>query len=102
VSEAIVRPSGRVYRPRKVTAEFTVDGDGIEDGVMVCGTHDIERARQLAEDHVTRWDAGMAPADPVTGWWRLGYQSSRLVWIPDEEKGRAAVQFTRIEEKTNA
>lgn len=96
--EVLVRPDGRRYRPVKVTAEFTVGGDGMEEGVMVCGTHDIARARALAEPYVSRWDAGMAPASPVTGWWRLGYSAGRMVWLPDEVKGRAAVWFTEIVE----
>ncbi|HEV2779093.1 MAG TPA: hypothetical protein VGX25_06780 [Actinophytocola sp.] len=96
VLEPITRPNGKVYRPRKVDV-YPVDGDGWSEwdqpGVVVLGTHDIERARPLALRAVDFFHGVQYAVKPRTGWWRLGYQAGELRWIHDDVHGRAGVMF---------
>lgn len=95
----IERPDGRPYRPRKVAAYPVTDGDEMTSGVMVLGTHDIERARPLADSCAAAWaDAGCTAGAPEAGWFRLGYESGRLTWLRDAVRGRAGVWFREITE----
>jgi hypothetical protein len=97
----VTRPDGRVYRPRKVIAYPVADADEMTSGVMVLGTHDIERARVLADQCAAAWaDGGYVAAEPVTGWFREGYESGRPMWLQDETRGRAGVWFREITERT--
>lgn len=97
--EEIARPDGRLYRPRKVTAAPVFDGDEIESGVIVFGTHDIGRAQPLA-DQVAMSAAGSSfrAARPVTVWWRDGFEGGRRNWVDDPVKGRAGVWFRELAE----
>jgi hypothetical protein len=97
--EVIVRPNGKPYRPRKVTARPVADADEMASGVMVLGTHDIERARKLANECAADWvDGGHVATEPETGWFREGYASGRPMWLRDEVHGRAGVWFREIVE----
>jgi hypothetical protein len=93
------RPDGRLYRPRKLSAEG-VEEDGILSGVLVFGTHDPEIARPLA-DELAAQQAGRSyrALDPVSGWWRGGIAGGERCWVGDEKSGRAAVLFQRIDEE---
>lgn len=95
-SEAIKRPNGKTYRPRRVLA-YPVGEDG--EGVVVLGTHDLARAQALA-DEVARSVAGsgFVAADPWRGWWRDGFECGERRWVSDEERGRAGVLFREIVE----
>lgn len=97
----VTRPDGRVYRPRKIIAYPVADADEMTSGVMVLGTHDTERARVLADRCAAAWvDGGYVAAEPETGWFREGYEAGRLMWLRDEEKGRAGVWWRSIVERT--
>jgi hypothetical protein len=97
--DTVTRPDGRTYRSRKVIAYAVVDGDEFLCGVTVLGTHDAAQAKPLADSYAT-WQlgAGYAAADPVTGWWRLGFETGGLRWLDDPVKGRAGVWFRRVVE----
>jgi len=99
-TETLTRPNGRTYRPHKVTASFLYDENEAEAGVMVLGTHDVARAQRLANDLVKSWDSGYVAVDPVTSWYRDGFEGGRRRWIHDAEHGRAGVCFGEIVEAT--
>jgi hypothetical protein len=102
VLTAIRRPDGRLYQPRKVIAWPLAGDDEVTSGVMVLGTHDIERARKLADEALADWtDGGCTAAGPETGWFREGYESGRRVWVRDNVRGRAGVLFRRLAESGN-
>ena len=95
----IERPSGKVYRPRKVIAHAVADEDGLTSGVMVLGTHDIERAQKLADECAAAWvESGYVAISPECGWFREGFEAGELRWLRDEERGRAGVCFRDIVE----
>jgi hypothetical protein len=97
MSEVISRPDGRIYKSRKVIAHLVTDEDEVPSGVMVLGTHDIGRARPLACSLVAEFvDSRDVPADPVTGWWRDGFEGGRRCWVNDSQGGRAGVWFREI------
>jgi hypothetical protein len=97
---SVMRPDGRLYRPRKLTAEGVDTDDGNLSGVLVFGTHDPETARPLADEFAVQ-QAGQSyrALDPVPGWWRSGFAGGEQCWIGDEKSGRAAVLFQRIDEE---
>lgn len=95
---AIQRPDGRWYRPRKIEAVFTYDDDQIESGVIVFGTHDINRARRLADRLVMRYDAHLVAVDPVPCWIYRSISCGSIYLYPDDKLGRAAVQFSELVE----
>ncbi len=96
----IERPDGRLYRPRKVAA-YSWENDtvhGWSGGAVVLGTHDVERARVLADRCVKSWYGNVLSAvEPEVGWYRLGYEYGEQVWAEDERRGRAGVWFTAKE-----
>jgi hypothetical protein len=94
----IERPDGRLYRPRKIVAAIwdNEEANGRYDdyGVFVFGTHDVERARPLAEQAIKHFfDADLVPTEPECRWVRLGYHNGEQAYIDDPVRGRAAVQF---------
>lgn len=87
---AIVRPNGRVYRPRN--APWAVQVSDIEDSdayVLVFGTHDIEAARAIAQPAAAAY-----LIDAHTGWQRLAMRHGDQVYVDDEVRGAACVIFT--------
>jgi len=97
--EPITRPNGKTYRPRKVVAHrWENDDDWYEGcGVLVLGTHDIERARKLATECCEYWFSMPYAVKPQPGWYRLGYAGASTgdpTWLHDEVRGRAGVMFT--------
>lgn len=100
--DTITRPNGRPYRPRKVVAWPVADADEMTSGVMVLGTHDVERARPLADECAAAWvDGGYVAAEPEVGWFREGYEAGRPMWLRDEVRGRAGVWFREIVESAS-
>ena len=96
--KSIMRPNGRPYRPRKLTAH-PVTGYDEEDRVVVFGTHDPAVAQPLADRCVARFiDSGYRAADPVLVWWRDGMDGGRRRWVTDEIGGRAGVWFRELVE----
>lgn len=97
--EPVMRPNGKPYRPRKVVAhrwDNNDDGPGHRHGVIVLGTHDIDRARALAQEALDWWhgeDASYATR-PEVDWFRNGMQGGGRVWVRDEVHGAAGVLFT--------
>lgn len=95
------RPNGKWYWPRKVNGNAVCDENDNLVAVLVLGTHDVERARPLAEDCARAWtdDDGTA-ASPGAGWWRDGMRDSRRWWEYDEIRGRAGVWFEVVESES--
>lgn len=97
--DAITRPNGKPYRPRKIVVEPWEDHWDDRSGAVVFGTHDVEAARVIAAEEITsRWGMPYA-VDARVGWWRSGYEGSQgeLSWVYDEVRGRAGVFFTASE-----
>jgi hypothetical protein len=98
--ELITRPNGRPYRPRKVTAHALADDDDFLSGVLVTGTHDRNRALELARVLVGReLGSGYEPVYSGGGWWRDGMEGGERRWVADDERGQAGVLFGKIEER---
>jgi hypothetical protein len=94
----VQRRDGRWYVPRKLTAEGVTEDEELT-GVMVLGTHNREAAQPLADAFVTaQIGGGHRAVYSGGGWWRDGMEHGERRWIGDEDKGRAAVLFGRIEE----
>lgn len=98
--EPIVRPNGKLYRPRKIVV-FVVGEE--DEGVLVLGTHDEQRAQVLA-DQMAAYVAGadFVAASPETGWYRDGFECGERRWVSDEERGRPGVYFREIVETVPA
>jgi hypothetical protein len=99
----ITRPNGKPYRPRKVIAYGVYDANECPVGVVVFGTHDVDRALALADLFVKcdLLDAGYAPAEPSCVWWSDGFEGGARHWITDPEHGRAGVWFREIVEASH-
>lgn len=92
--EPVTRPNGKLYRPLKINGHAVTDEYDDVIAVLVLGTHDIEKARPLAEHCVRQWvDSSYTAVDPHTGWWRDGFQYGQRWWVDDEIRGRAGVRF---------
>ena len=87
----IVRPNGRTYRPRKIIAYAWAGYD--DYGVIVFGTHDVERAEPLALDACRSWFGASGVTAPRNVWFRDGRVNGERCWFPDEERGRPGVMF---------
>lgn len=96
--EAIVRPNGKLYRPRSIRYQ-PWDNDNHYDGlcgVIVLGTHDVDRAKALAEEGCQHW-YGLHADRPDIDWFRLTYVGGELVWTRDAERGAAGIKFTAVD-----
>lgn len=94
---SIVRPNGKVYRPRKIAVEpWDNDTWGRDEscGVVVYGTHDEALAQKLADEEIKRrWDSDWVGINEGRGWFRAAYRYGDLVIVDDEVRGRAGVYF---------
>lgn len=98
---SIVRPDGRIYRPRKIAAHLVETTD--DYAVVVTGTHDVERARDLANILVAaEIGATYRAAAPELAWLRDGMADGERAWIPDVRRGAAVVYFRQIDEVSHA
>lgn len=91
---AILRPNGKVYRPRKLVAYAFEDDHAGESGVVVLGTHDPVRAHALAERVARSWYGTEYVVEPVQVWWHDGIENGDRRWMHDPVRGRAGVCFT--------
>lgn len=69
-----------------------------EHGAVVLGTHDVERARVLAERACASWYGTAHAVCAEVGWFRDGYEGGRRCWIRDEVRGRPGVWFAASDE----
>ena len=97
----LVRPNGRIYRPRKVVGYAWENPDDLSSdfisGVIVLGTHDVERARTLACSLGRYWFGLDHAIRPHVGWFRDGFEYGVRCWVDDPVTGRAGVMFTASE-----
>lgn len=66
--EAMVRPNGKLYRPRKPPEVVTFHDYHECTGVAVLRTLDVQTAVELAADQIAEFD--LDPANAGTDWWR--------------------------------
>jgi len=92
----IVRPNGKLYRPRKLRVVFyeLPSEDEVYSQTIVLGTHDVELARSVARyggilHYLTQ---------PHIGWMRLGYDRGEQLWLHDDVRGAACVIFNESDD----
>lgn len=94
--EPIVRPNGKVYRPRKIRAIYCENEYGGRDDVFVLGTHDVTAALDTASREAS-FHFGGAPsvidAFGEIGWFREAIERGERVIRDDEIRGAAGVRF---------
>jgi hypothetical protein len=89
----VTRPNGKVYRPRKQPhAEACKDNYYGEPGVIVVGTHDVDRAERLA-NAVGGLDEPAFLYPRKREWRRDGMHCGQREWVFDEEHGVPCVVF---------
>jgi hypothetical protein len=98
----ILRPNGKVYRARAAVRAHSWENldtfSGDEQGLLVLGTHDLERAQNFANEMVAYWYGSNFPATLLSqGWFRLGYQYGDIRWVADELTGRPGFSFQTAE-----
>ena len=90
----IVRPNGKVWRPRKPLRFTEFSTNDYETGFVVFGTHDVEEALNLLGIYFS--DYGLDPEQAEVTWWRSvpwsdgGFDYS---FITDPERGTPCVVF---------
>jgi hypothetical protein len=93
---AIIRPNGKVYRPRKIRAIYCENQYGRRDDVFVLGTHDLSGALEFAAGEA-RYRIGhsefLMDALGEIGWWRESIDRGERVVIRDDVRGAAGVRF---------
>jgi hypothetical protein len=91
----VTRPNGRIYRPRKPPRGLPVVNyrDDVE-WIYIIGTHDVERARSLAEQIATRdgYELDSTRA-PERSWQRLAMRNGDQMYVPDEVHGAPTIIF---------
>lgn len=97
MTEQIIRPNGKVYRPRKAPSAITLDDhDGMTAFVVVFRTHDIERATELAQPLLDEYLDYRGQITPDLVWLRerpdRDYMGGR-VWADDPVRGIPCVQW---------
>ncbi len=90
----VVRPNGKVYRPRNRPRAVRVEVEDwrsdYSEVVTVLGTHDVERARALA----LRLASDVSER-PLWGeqWYRLAIRNGDRVYVQDEVRGAPGLDF---------
>ena len=98
----ITRPNGKSYRPRKIVAHCIGHEDEDVTGVVVFGTHDVTRAKPLADSAVADWcDWGYEAVSPRLIWYRDTMADGQRTYVTDPVHGRAGVVFDEIVERTS-
>jgi hypothetical protein len=87
----VTRPNGKTYRPRKPPRAYECEDQryGLS-GVVVLGTHDIERAARLANGLL---DEPVSLYPRRREWLRDGMSSGERQWMQDEVHGAPCVVF---------
>lgn len=87
----ITRPSGRIYRPRRlrVVGWDVLDRQPESWQLAVLGTHDVAVARDAAP----RGFHCAFLVNPTRSWVRLGLVRGEPTWLYDDARGAACVVF---------
>jgi hypothetical protein len=96
----ITRPNGKVYRPRKEPRAQLVDNaDDCEPyaWIFVHGTHDMDRAWDLAQPEASRHGMVADRESAHQTWMRLAMRNGDPVYDIDPIRGTATVTFEVIE-----
>ncbi len=90
---AVTRPDGRIYKPRKGPRAVLVDNpDDMRSPfgwVFVLGTHDVDRAFELA----CTLGEGVERSSATLTWMRLAIRNHELFYDYDPVRGAATVSF---------
>lgn len=90
----VVRPNGKLYRPRKLRAIYFENDHLGRYGVLVLGTHTQSVGLPLAGAEARyRVEGGVLDAIPEEGWWRDGFECGERAWVWDEVHGAAGLRF---------
>jgi hypothetical protein len=102
MTDTMTRPNGRSYRPRNTKLKAVAwsnfnSGVGDDEGVLIVGTHDLDRATEFATRMCEYWFARPASL-PQLDWVRDGYGSDGPQWVSDTVRGRPGIWFTAATE----
>ena len=89
----IVRPDGRIYRPRNPRLRIRAWGSDHPCGVIVFGTLDPDEALPHARAACRYWYEGDTVRNPRPGWYRDGFHWGERQWVRDERRGAPGVSF---------
>lgn len=93
--DTLIRPNGKTYRPRREPEAQTFWTYDVMTAVVVVGTHDLEKAAELARP---LWEYDEDLPEGRRHWWRLvPWDTSGLFdrsWVDDETRGRPVVVFS--------
>jgi hypothetical protein len=92
--EPVVRPNGKLYRPRTLRVIYVEDDNISRYGVLVLGTRNQSVGLSLAGAEARyRVEGGVLDAIPDEGWWRDGFENGERVWVYDDVHGAAGLRF---------
>ncbi len=91
--DALARPDGRDYRPRRQGLHARGWENPDDCGVIVFGTLDPETALPLARGACASLYGSVA-LDPRPGWYRDTFRRGERVFDVDEKRGAPGVWFT--------
>ncbi len=101
-----VRPNGKPYRPRTsgLRARAWENPESYEQsaGVIVFGTLNPDEAHAFALVSAGYWFGTGEVNEPVSGWWRDGFDRGERTWVADGERGAPGVMFTWGERDTGS
>lgn len=94
-ADTVVRPNGKLYRPRKPIRQLGLVGDymDIPDAVVVLGTHDVEKAREFARPYMCAHLRGGEAT-----WLRSVMRDGNEVYEYDPVRGAACVVFEETDD----
>src|ERR1044072_3334958 len=96
VNPGIVRPDGRVYRPRSARPRIRAWGRDSAGwgGVIVFGPLEVDRALPPARAACRYWYEGDAVRNPRPGWDRDGFHWGERRWIRGERRRAPGASLT--------
>lgn len=91
----ILRPDGRMYRPRKPPRAILVGDD--YDCVLVLGTHDLKLAQETAQKLLSvELGSDFTACSSERGWFEEKFRWGERTWIYNSERGQAGIMFNEV------